>query len=86
MRQVCLLLAFAAGACTIPNPDHCVHRDVHSDAWCAENSPARPWCSPCVAEDHGCVEDPPDPDACPAYEPDTTGGSTTGGSTGGGTG
>ncbi|MDC0716067.1 hypothetical protein [Nannocystis bainbridge] len=76
MRPLLFVLAFLAGACRIPNPDHCVHRDVHSDAWCADNSPARPYCSPCVAEGHGCVADPPDSDDCPAYAPDGTTGTT----------
>ncbi|PCC68113.1 hypothetical protein SAMN02745121_04542 [Nannocystis exedens] len=80
MRPVLFFLAFAVGACRIPNPDHCVHKDVDSDAWCAENSPARPFCSPCEAEGHGCVAAAPDPEACPAYEPDGTG--TTDSSTG----
>ncbi|WAS96963.1 hypothetical protein [Nannocystis punicea] len=82
MRHVLLILALAAGACRIPNPDHCVHKDVHSDAWCADNSPERPWCSPCVADGNGCVKTQPDPDACPSYEPDTTTGDDTTGTEG----
>ncbi|MCY1054402.1 hypothetical protein [Nannocystis sp. SCPEA4] len=85
MRPVVFILAFAAGGCRIPNPDHCVHRDVDSDAWCAEHSPARPYCSPCAAEAHGCVKTLAEVEACPAYEPDDgtgSGGEDTAGSSG----
>lgn len=72
------LLAGLAGlvllaACRLPNPEHCVHKHVDSDAWCAAHVEGRPFCSPCVAEGHGCVADAPDEAACPAYEPDSTG-------------
>ncbi len=60
-----------AGACRISNEDHCVHKALEADAWCAENVKDRPFCSPCEAEDHGCVADPPDTDECPAYTPDS---------------
>lgn len=69
-RAPLLLLALVTGACRLPNPDHCVHKDVGSDAWCAAHSPERPYCSPCAAEAHGCVAAPPTAEACPAYEPD----------------
>lgn len=72
MRPVLFIMAFVAGAaCRLPNEDHCVHRADDSDAWCAGHDPALPYCSPCAAEDHGCVAAPPDPEECPAYEPDT---------------
>lgn len=65
------LLGLALGlACHISNDDHCVHRAIESDAWCAAQDPARPFCSPCEAQAHGCVAAAPDPDACPAYSPD----------------
>ena len=86
MRPVLFFLAFVAGACRIPNPDHCVHRHIDSDAWCAETSPERPYCSPCAAEHHGCVDAPPDAEECPAYAPDTGTGSTGGGTTAGSSG
>lgn len=72
MRPVLLAMALLAG-CRLPNPDHCVHKHVDSDAWCARNAPDRPYCSPCVEEEHGCVAARPDPDECPAYAPDSTG-------------
>lgn len=72
MRPVLFILAFITGACRLPNEDHCVHKAEQSDAWCADFDPALPYCSPCAEEDHGCVAAPPDPDACPEYEPDTT--------------
>lgn len=74
------LLALALGCalglgCRISNEDHCVHKAIESDAWCAENEPKRPFCSPCAAARHGCVADPPDPDECPEYTPDSAGSS-----------
>lgn len=73
------VITMTAAACRLPNPDHCVHKAVDSDAWCAENVPARPHCSPCAHDDHGCVAAPPDPEDCPTYAPDaaSTGTSTT---------
>lgn len=66
-----LVLGLALGlACHVSNDDHCVHKAIESDAWCAENVPGRPYCSPCVADLHGCVAAPPDADECPAYTPD----------------
>lgn len=74
-------LALAPG-CRISNDDHCVHKAIESDAWCAENEPGRPFCSPCEGERHGCVEDPPDADECPAYMPDAGASSSGSSSTG----
>jgi hypothetical protein len=66
-----LLFAFGSGlafaACTLPNPDHCLHRSADANAWCAEHEPTRPFCSPCVAENHGCVTESPTPAECPEY-------------------
>lgn len=72
VRASGLLLGLALGlACHISNDDHCVHKAIESDAWCAAQDPARPFCSPCAAPEHGCVAARPDPDECPAYTPDT---------------
>lgn len=58
------------GACRISNEDHCVHKALDADAWCAENVPDTKFCSPCEADEHGCVADRPGDD-CPAYTPDS---------------
>lgn len=60
-----------AGACRISNEDHCVHKALEADAWCAENVKDRPFCSPCEAEQHGCVAAQPDDADCPEYTPDS---------------
>ena len=88
MRHLSIVIfaAAALAACRLPNPDHCVHKDVDSDAWCAENTPARPHCSPCASEDHGCVATPPGPDDCPTYSPDAASDSSGGDSSSGGPG
>lgn len=62
-----LMLGASVGACTLPNPDHCLHRSADADAWCAEHEGERPWCSPCAAEHHGCVAEAPLD--CPEYSP-----------------
>jgi hypothetical protein len=65
-----LLLVFSAlAACRDVNLDHCLHRADDPDAWCARNVEGAPTCSPCAAEDHGCVAAAPIPDECPTYEP-----------------
>lgn len=61
-------------ACRISNEDHCVHKAIDSDAWCAEEVPGKPFCSPCEAVDHGCVATRPDDADCPAYTPDASSG------------
>lgn len=60
-----------AGACRISNEDHCVHKALEADAWCAENVAGRPFCSPCEADQHGCVAEQPDDADCPGYTPDS---------------
>ncbi len=68
------LLGLALGlACRVSNEDHCVHKSLDSDAWCAEAVPGKPFCSPCEAVDHGCVAARPNDDDCPAYMPDSSG-------------
>lgn len=66
-----LSLAFGCGlafaACTLPNPDHCLHRSADANAWCAEHQPTRPFCSPCAAENYGCVAESPSSSECPEY-------------------
>jgi hypothetical protein len=64
-------LGLTLGACRISNEDHCVHKALEADAWCAENVDGRPFCSPCEADEHGCVAEQPDPGDCPAYTPDS---------------
>ena len=81
MRRFALLCAFALGAistalsCRVPNVDHCLHRAADSNAWCAEVDEDRPFCSPCVGENFGCVKSEPTEDECPEYTvpPEETG-------------
>jgi hypothetical protein len=80
------------GACVVPNPQHCFNLAADTNAWCAAFQPERPYCSPCAADNNGCVADEPDPDDCPAYtapaESGTAGtdtGTDTGGTESGGT-
>lgn len=81
MRRLLALAALAGlAACRLPNPDHCVHKSVDGDAWCAAEVPERPFCSPCASERHGCVAERPDPDQCPAYDEGTSSGSGSAGS------
>lgn len=69
-----LAAAGLAQACTLPNPDHCLHRAIDSNAWCAGQDAERPFCSPCAADFNGCVAEEPTPESCPSYSapaPDT---------------
>jgi hypothetical protein len=77
MLRTLSLLSIAFVGCTLPNPDHCLHRSADANAWCAEHEPARPYCSPCTAEHHGCVVESPMTTECPEYtaEPVETSGS-----------
>lgn len=73
-RGLGLLLGVVLGlACEVSNEDHCVHKAIESDAWCAAEVPGNPFCSPCVAEQHGCVAEQPTAASCPRYEPDSAG-------------
>jgi hypothetical protein len=56
-------------ACRIANPNHCLHKDASGDgnAWCRMAEPQLPYCSPCAAENHGCVASEPTPQSCPDY-------------------
>lgn len=56
-----------ASACRVPNEDHCLHKATDSNAWCAENEEGRDFCSPCEAENHGCVKEEPSEKECPEY-------------------
>ena len=60
-------LALGGASCILPNPDHCLHKAVDTNAWCAEAHPDRPWCSPCEATHNGCVAEEPSPESCPEY-------------------
>jgi hypothetical protein len=80
-----LLLALGlAPACEVSNEDHCVHKAIESDAWCADEVPGKPFCSPCAAAEHGCVAEQPSAASCPRYSPDSvaTGTSTASTTTG----
>lgn len=83
-------LGLIAGACTLPNPNHCFNLAVDPNAWCATLDEARPYCSPCAAANYGCVADEPTSEDCPWYttpDPETgTGESGTETGTGGETG
>ena len=55
------------GACQLPNPDHCFNLTDQPNTWCAKRDAARPFCSPCAAQDYGCVEVEPSEEECPLY-------------------
>lgn len=72
--RLALLLAAGLGVgaatvsgCRVPNEDHCLHKAVDSNEWCAENEEGRDFCSPCEAEHHGCVKEEPTEKECPEY-------------------
>lgn len=74
MRAVtgALLLGAVVGvvglpACLLPNPDHCIHKAPDANAWCASVYDDRPYCSPCAAENNGCVAEEPTETSCPSY-------------------
>ena len=58
-------------SCKVPNLDHCYNRATFPNSWCIENHESRPYCSPCEAEQNGCVREEPDPEECPEYIPGT---------------
>ncbi len=60
-----LLLALVA--CRLPNEDHCLHKDVDANGWCAQQDPDRPFCSPCAEDRNGCVATEPTEESCPSY-------------------
>ena len=77
----CFGLGLGLGACRLPNRDHCFNAAIDGDAWCAEEDPERPWCSPCAYDDahHGCVAEQPNAEECPLYtSPAVTSGTETG--------
>jgi hypothetical protein len=67
--------------CEVSNEDHCAHKAIESDAWCAEAVPDKPFCSPCEAAEHGCVAEQPNAASCPRYSPDSVATGTTGATT-----
>ncbi len=77
-RCVRLLVALClAPGCEVSNEDHCVHKAIESDAWCAEAVPGKPFCSPCEVAEHGCVAEQPSAASCPRYTPDSVATGTT---------
>lgn len=70
MIRSLLVLVLVLG-CEVSNEDHCVHKAIESDAWCAAEVPGKPFCSPCAAEQHGCVATQPSAASCPRYTPDS---------------
>lgn len=71
LRSLLLALAFGLGlmldACTLANPEHCFNIAYDYNGWCAYYYPERPYCSPCEADNNGCVADEPSMDECPQY-------------------
>lgn len=65
-------LGLGASACVLPNPDHCQNRALDPHAWCAYYYEQRPYCSPCAAENNGCVGEEPSEVECPAYSSPAT--------------
>lgn len=67
-------LCLESSACVLPNPDHCLHLALDSHAWClAQYGDDRPYCSPCAAEQNGCVSAQPSPSECSTHsrQPET---------------
>ncbi|PRQ09436.1 hypothetical protein [Enhygromyxa salina] len=66
-----LVLAFGVGlgvgACQLPNPNHCQNIALDANAWCGAVYSDEPYCSPCEADNNGCVADEPTASECPAY-------------------
>lgn len=62
-------LGLGASACVLPNPNHCQNLAVDPNAWCSAYYEDRPYCSPCEADNNGCVGEEPSEDECPAYTP-----------------
>jgi hypothetical protein len=56
-----------AGACQLANPNHCQNIAIDPNAWCGAVYPDEPFCSPCEADNNGCVADEPNQTDCPAY-------------------
>jgi hypothetical protein len=69
------------GGCIVANPEHCFNLAIDTNAWCALVHPEQPYCSPCAADNNGCVADEPDPDDCPTYTAPSTETGTAGTST-----
>jgi hypothetical protein len=59
-------------ACKVPNLDHCLHKATDANGWCEEEHPELPYCSPCEAENNGCVGTEPTEESCPEYAPSST--------------
>lgn len=76
-------VGLSLGACQLPNPNHCQNIAVDANAWCASVYTDEPFCSPCEADNNGCVAAEPKRDDCPAY---TAPAAETGTGTGTGTG
>lgn len=55
-------------ACKIPDPDHCANQSEPANAWCNAHYNSKSYCSPCIADNNGCVEF--EPFSCADYEPD----------------
>lgn len=70
LAMVILGLGLGLG-CEVSNEDHCAHKAIESDAWCADAVPGKPFCSPCAAAEHGCVAEQPNAATCPRYSPDS---------------
>lgn len=70
VRLLAMLLLLGP-ACEVSNEDHCIHKAIEADAWCAAEVPGQPFCSPCVAEQHGCVATQPTAATCKRYTPDS---------------
>jgi hypothetical protein len=62
-------LGLGASACVLPNPNHCQNLAIDPNVWCTEHYEDRPYCSPCMADNNGCVSEQPSEDECPEYTP-----------------
>jgi hypothetical protein len=62
-------LGLLANACVLPNPNHCHNLAIDPNVWCAARFEDQPYCSPCVADNFGCVAAEPSTADCPEYTP-----------------
>jgi hypothetical protein len=61
-------LGLGASACVLQNPNHCWNLALDPNVWCsARFGEEQPYCSPCTAENYGCVSAEPSETECPEY-------------------
>ncbi len=66
------MAAAGVSACKVINPDHCANQALPGNEWCVRLQSSTPFCSPCIANFHGCVTF--EPINCNDYDPAVFGG------------